>query len=203
MRRVRGDFGGAEPRPSAPLAVNHNHALATSRDGGATWGNATLLPLQTVYCEGSLLGTPSGQLLLSAPSTSNGVRANLTVWASRYAAAAEPSAFDYLTTIYEGSAAYSSLLASQTAGTYLALFERDGSKAISVLPFECDRCDPQEVVEAVQRIPDGSEYGCGIGCGIVCARRYRVCERCACAISRARSSESVYPWVHRTVYAFE
>lgn len=136
LMRVRGDFAAGGPSLGAPRAVNHNHALATSSDGGITWSNASLLPLQTVFCEGSLLGAGDGPLLLSAPSTKNGVRANLTVWSSsRFG---DHTDFEYLATIYSGAAAYSSLLASLSPAMYLILFERDNSQAISLTSFEYD-----------------------------------------------------------------
>lgn len=108
LMRVRGDFVDASG--TAPRAVDHNHALSTSSDGGVTWSNASLLPIQSVYCEGSLVGTSGGALLLSAPSTNNGGRANLTVWASRREG--NTTLFDYVTTLYKGGAAYSSMVAA-------------------------------------------------------------------------------------------
>ena len=145
LMRVRGDLAVGEPPLGAPQAVNHNHALATSSDGGTTWSNASLLPLQTVYCEGSLLGAGDGPLLLAAPSTENGVRANLTVWSSKGF-----GDFEYLATIYSGAAAYSSMLASLSSATYLILFERDNSQAISLTSFEYDSAarELQRLVEA-------------------------------------------------------
>ena len=99
LMRGRGDF----PRN----AVNHNHALSISNDGGATWSNSSLLHIQTTFCEGSIVGTAGGRLLISAPSTSNGGRANISVFAS--AKGGGVPTFAPLTTLYEGSSAYSSM----------------------------------------------------------------------------------------------
>ena len=81
--------------------VGHNHAIAFSTDGGSTWGNATRLgTVLSSYCQGSIAATPTGGLLISAPSTGNGGRSNLTVWAATPAA---PAAFKFVTTLYAGS----------------------------------------------------------------------------------------------------
>ena len=115
--------------------VSHNHALTFSRDGGATWENATRMSgIQTTYCEGSMAAADNGDLLVSSPSTPNGVRADLTVW-SAPAAAAEN--FTKIVTLYSGSSAYSSMLSlsPQQAGHYINLYEREDSQYISLAQF--------------------------------------------------------------------
>ena len=130
LMRGRGDFPPAN-------AVNHNHALSLSDDGGATWSNATLLHIQTAFCEGSIVGTAGGRLLISAPSTSNGGRANISVFAS--AKGGGVPTFAPLTTLYEGSSAYSSMLPPASGGTdYLNLYEREGSKFLTLARFQFD-----------------------------------------------------------------
>jgi len=113
--------------------VGHNHALAFSTDGGATWSNSTPLQIKTVYCQGSITAADNGDLLISSPSTGNGVRANTTVWAAKKAS---PTEFQYLLTLYSGSSAYSSMLSLQSGGEYINLFEREGSKYISMVKFK-------------------------------------------------------------------
>ena len=118
--------------------VAHNHALAFSTDGGATWANSTRMSgIETVYCQGSIAVTDGGDLLVSSPSTGNGVRANLLVWAARKAA---PANFTQLEQLYSGSAAYSSMLSLQqpggAGGEYVNLFERDNSQRISLARFQ-------------------------------------------------------------------
>jgi sialidase-1 len=117
--------------------VAHNHALAFSTDGGATWANSTRMSgIETVYCQGSIAATDGGDLLVSSPSTGNGVRANLLVWAARKAA---PANFSQLEQLYSGSAAYSSMLSLQqpgAGGEYINVFERDNSQRISLARFQ-------------------------------------------------------------------
>lgn len=43
------------------------------RQGGVTWTNSTRMDIETVYCEGSLAAATNGDLLVSSPSTTNGV----------------------------------------------------------------------------------------------------------------------------------
>ena len=137
LMRVRGDFPtppppppASTPAPSAPNAVDHNHATAVSSDGGASWSAARLLPIQSPYCEGSIASAGSGDglgggaVFLSTPSTRNGGRANLTLWSATVDAAGTVLA-RYAATVYPGPAAYSSLLAGASPGTILNLFERD------------------------------------------------------------------------------
>lgn len=115
--------------------VAHNHALAFSQDGGATWANSTRMSgIQTTYCEGSMAAADNGDLLVSSPSTPNGVRADLTVWS---APAAAPANFTKLATLYSGSSAYSSMLSlsPQQAGQFINLYEREGSQFISLAQF--------------------------------------------------------------------
>ena len=132
LMRGRGDF----PR-NAVNAVNHNHALSFSDDGGSTWSNSSLLHIQTTFCEGSIVGTPGGRLLISAPSTSNGGRANISVFAS--AKGGGVPTFAPLTTLYEGSSAYSSMLPPASGGAdYLNLYEREGSKFLTLARFQFD-----------------------------------------------------------------
>jgi sialidase-1 len=117
-----------------PDNVDHNHAMAFSKDGGTTWSNSTRLSgIKTVYCEGSITAADNGDLLISSPSTGNGVRANTTVWAAKKAS---PTNFQYLLTLYSGSSAYSSMLSLQSGGDYINLFEREGSKYISMVKFK-------------------------------------------------------------------
>jgi hypothetical protein len=110
--------------------VGHNHALAFSTDRGASWTNSTRMAIETVYCEGSLAAAGNGDLLVSSPSTGNGVRADLTVWAAKQAASTN---FTKLLTLYPGSSAYSSMLCAKTS--CMNLFERDGSQKISLVRF--------------------------------------------------------------------
>ena len=56
------------------------------------------------------------------------------MWSSRRDGA-NATAFEYVTTLHAGGAAYSSLLAARAPWTYLALFERDGSAAIALTSF--------------------------------------------------------------------
>ena len=131
LMRGRGDF------PRNAQAVNHNHALSLSDDGGATWSNSSLLHIQTTFCEGSIVGTAGGRLLISAPSTSNGGRANISVFAS--AKGGGVPTFAPLTTLYEGSSAYSSMLPPASVGAdYLNLYEREGSKFLTLARFQFD-----------------------------------------------------------------
>lgn len=73
LMRVRGDFPppplAMPPWPSSadgvvahaaqPNAVDHNHATAVSLDGGQSWSDASLLPIFSSFCEGSILtGAP-------------------------------------------------------------------------------------------------------------------------------------------------
>ncbi len=108
--------------PAPPNAVDHNHAVAISSDGGQTWSAASLLHATSSYCEGSI-ATVGEAVLLSVPSTTNGGRANLTVWAAHASGASLDS--EYVLSLYGGAAAYSSMLAGKGAGTVLNLFERD------------------------------------------------------------------------------
>jgi len=160
LMRVRGDFPAptqplplsASPPPpllasrvASPNAVDHNHATAVSSDGGATWSPASLLPIQSPYCEGSIAtiarATPApggrafgdwdfggrdfgGRAFVSTPSTRNGGRANLTLWSATRGASGAISA-RYVSTVYPRAAAYSSLLAGSERDTLLNLFERD------------------------------------------------------------------------------
>ena len=135
LMRGRGDF----PR-NAVNAVNHNHALSFSDDGGSTWSNSSLLHIQTTFCEGSIVGTPGGRLLISAPSTSNGGRANISVFASaKGGGGVGVPTFAPLTTLYEGSSAYSSMLPPASGGAdYLNLYEREGSKFLTLARFQFD-----------------------------------------------------------------
>lgn len=142
LMRVRGDF---PPPPSSPppialsvraeshsppnavnhnhaTAVNHNHATALSKDGGETWSPASLLHIESPYCEGSI-ATVGGRLFLSTPSTENGGRANLTLWSAKIEDGRVTA--QYASTVYSRAAAYSSLLAGRQPGTILNLFERD------------------------------------------------------------------------------
>ncbi|KOO30282.1 glycosyl hydrolase bnr repeat-containing protein [Chrysochromulina tobinii] len=114
LMRVRGDF--------PTNAVDHNHATAISRDGGETWTVASLIHATSSYCEGSI-ATVGKSVLISAPSTTNGGRANLTVWAAR--PVGESLDAQYSLTVYPGASAYSSMLAGKRGGTVLNLFERD------------------------------------------------------------------------------
>ena len=130
LMRVRGDF---TPPPSSPMspteypppnAVDHNHATAISKDGGDTWSPASLLHIESPYCEGSI-ATVGDRLFLSTPSTKNGARANLTLWSAKVEGGRVSA--QYASTIYPRAAAYSSLLAGRQAGTILNLFERDNN----------------------------------------------------------------------------
>jgi hypothetical protein len=114
--------------------VAHNHALAFSSDGGQTWTNSSRMSgIKTVYCEGSIVAADNGDLLISSPSSGNGARINVTVWAAKKAT---PTDFEYLLTLYSGSSAYSSMLAPGQGGEYLNLFERENSKYISLAKFK-------------------------------------------------------------------
>lgn len=138
LMRVRGDFPAPPPPPSktpmtavaaAPNAVDHNHAIALSSDGGVTWSPARLLPIVSPYCEGSIatagVGVVGGRVFLSTPSTRNGGRANLTLWSAAIDASSGRVRARYAATVYAGGAGYSSLLAGAKPGTLLNLFERD------------------------------------------------------------------------------
>ena len=114
LMRVRGDF--------PTNAVDHNHATAISRDGGETWTVASLIHATSSYCEGSIT-TVGDSVLISAPSTTNGGRANLTVWAAR--PVGDTLDAQYALTVYPGASAYSSMLAGKRGETILNLFERD------------------------------------------------------------------------------
>ena len=77
-------------------------------------------------CEGSV-ATVASQTFIAAPSTRNGGRANLTLWAAcpdgpigRHGVRAA-----FARTVYSGAAAYSSMLAARRADRALVLFERD------------------------------------------------------------------------------
>ena len=63
----------SDGRHILPNAVDHNHAMATSSDGGASWNPARLLPIQSPYCEGSIASAgfdvASDRVFLSTPST--------------------------------------------------------------------------------------------------------------------------------------
>ena len=133
-------FGGGEglamlirARTTFSEDVSHNHALAFSTDGGATFSNSSRMSgIKTVYCEGSMAAADNGDLLMSSPDSSNGVRINITLWA---APKETPTDFKYLFTLYSGSSAYSSMLSLQNGGDYINLFERDGSQRISLARF--------------------------------------------------------------------
>lgn len=132
LMRVRGDFPPLQGL--AARAVDHNHALAISSDAGATWSNATLLRLQSTYCQGSLISSADGSLLMSAPSTRNGGRANLTVWElTPYNSGVVD--VHYQSTVYSGSSAYSSMLPALQKGMYLNLFERENSGFLTLAKF--------------------------------------------------------------------
>ena len=111
--------------------VGHNHALAFSTDGGATFSNSTRMAIETVYCEGSLAAAGNGDLLVSSPSTNNGVRADLSLFAASKAA---PTNFTKVLTLYTGASAYSSMLCGESS--CLNLFEIEGSKAIALVAFK-------------------------------------------------------------------
>lgn len=124
------------PRVSHPADVAHNHGLAWSTDGGASWSDALRLNISGSYCEGSAAATPDGGLLLSAPSTFNGGRYNLTLWSLPASASTSGGSldFEYAGTLDRGGASYSSLLQDAAPGGYLALYERGpGGYTVSAL----------------------------------------------------------------------
>ena len=126
LMRGRGDFPPAN-------AVNHNHALSLSDDGGATWSNATLLHIQTTFCEGSIVGTAGGRLLISAEHVERWPRQH-PVFAS--AKGGGVPTFAPLTMLYAGSSAYSPMLPPARGGAdYLNLYEREGSKFLTLARF--------------------------------------------------------------------
>jgi len=84
--------------------------------------------------------------LLSAPSTTNGGRANLTVWAAKLEAGSIAADLASATSIYAGAAAYSSLLAGKQLGTVLSLFERDNDPYV-----------PRNLTLASFAVPQGAE----------------------------------------------
>ena len=135
--RARTTFSATAPSPQLTQRVEdvaHNHALAFSLDGGTTWANSTRMSdIETVYCQGSLAAADNGDLLISSPSTGNGVRANTLVWAAHKAA---PTKFSKLMTLYSSSSAYSSMLSLHAGGQYINLFERDNSARISLAQFQ-------------------------------------------------------------------
>ena len=76
--------------------------------------------------------------MVSAPSTSNGGRANISVFASAKGGGGAPT-FAPLTTLYAGSSAYSSMLPPASGGAdYLNLYEREGSKFLTLARFQFD-----------------------------------------------------------------
>jgi hypothetical protein len=129
-RRISSDTGGGQGqgggRWRSPQDVSHNHGLAWSSDGGATWSNASRLNITGSYCEGSVARTAQGGLLLSAPSTLNGGRYNLTLW--HLAPGATPGtpgslSLEYYATLHSGWASYSSMLGGTSDDEFLNLYE--------------------------------------------------------------------------------
>jgi sialidase-1 len=114
--------GGQAGRRGSPLI---NHAVASSLDGGATWGPARLLPsVIGVTCQGSIAAAggakvANGQVLLSAPYShdlsgygQNG-RENMAVWTYRLnetntAAAGPDPEPELVARLFPCKAAYSS-----------------------------------------------------------------------------------------------
>lgn len=112
-----------------------NHAIASSTDGGETWGAAQLLPaIIGPTCQGSIgSGGAAGRLLLSAPFSRDaglGGRENMAVWALTLNTTAEPTAGgallpELVARLYPCKAAYSGFL--QTGPGRLNLFEGGAS----------------------------------------------------------------------------
>ena len=108
-----------------------NHAIASSADGGETWGAAQLLPgIIGPTCQGSIgSGGAAGRLLLSAPFSRDaglGGRENMAVWALTLNTTAEPTTGGVLQAqmvarLYPCKAAYSGFI--QTGPGRLNLFE--------------------------------------------------------------------------------
>ncbi|MCB9883249.1 MAG: exo-alpha-sialidase [Planctomycetes bacterium] len=127
-----------------------NRALATSRDGGATWSTVRLEDaLRTPVCQASLLrwtwpieagiargesvgsSTP-GRILFSSPYGNE--RSRLTIWWSDD----EGRTWPHHVTVDEGAAAYSNLL--KLPGVQLGLvYEAGGYASIDLLEFDTTR----------------------------------------------------------------
>ena len=103
---------------------SHNHALAISEDSGKTWNRSVILPdVISAGCEGSIAATSDGQyLFVLAPSDPYGNRSNLTAWR---APASHPTMFTYDRQLYDGYAAYSSMVpALKRPDRFIVAFER-------------------------------------------------------------------------------
>jgi hypothetical protein len=117
-----------------PTDVSHNHGLAWS----ASWSNASRLNLTGSYCEGSAVTTADGGLLLSAPTTFNGGRYNLTLWSLAPGASTSGGSIDfqYYATVDGGGASYSSMLRGRRHDEIINLYERGpGGYTASALTF--------------------------------------------------------------------
>lgn len=110
-----------------PFDVSHNHGIAWSADGGASWSNASRLSMVTPYCEGSVASTRDGGLLFTTPSTRDGTRRNLSIWYLAPNASPRRNAsleIKYYATLEAGISAYSSLLRVAELDDFISLFER-------------------------------------------------------------------------------
>jgi len=113
--------------------------IATSRDGGETWSSThTDATLIEPVCQASLLRHPGNTdpakdvFLFSNPATQTG-RTNGTIRLSRD----EGKTWLMSRVLYSGSFAYS-CLGSLQDGSVVCLFERDGTKKISIARFTID-----------------------------------------------------------------
>ncbi|MCA8970714.1 MAG: exo-alpha-sialidase [Planctomycetes bacterium] len=127
-----------------------NRALATSRDGGATWSKVRLEDeLHTPVCQASLLrwtlpsaatssesedapASKPGRILFSSPYGKQ--RSRLTIWWSED----EGQTWPHHVTVIEGAAAYSNLL-KLPSGQLGLLYEAGGYASIDLLEIDAAR----------------------------------------------------------------
>lgn len=113
--------------------------IATSRDGGQTWSSTRNDPvLIEPVCQASLLrhpgnGDPAKDVFLFSNPASQSARTNGTIRLSRD----EGKTWPVARVLYPGSFAYS-CLASLPDGSVACLFERDGTRKISIARVTLD-----------------------------------------------------------------
>jgi hypothetical protein len=121
------------------------HAVASSGDGGDTWGAARLLPIIGATCEGAIgrdHAAPAGQVLLAAPSGRVPYRlgrGNMSVWTLDTATdGAEPVS---RTDVWPEAAGYSDFVQTKS-GAMLLLYEAGGTVydyGIKISPIDVSR----------------------------------------------------------------